>query len=77
MQTVISKIDVKRALDNCMREHVMVDGKGGLPPDAYALGETYAAMLRRGLESLPSFAMSQEAIAALARWEEHTRSSLH
>ena len=77
MQPVISKADVKRALDNCMREHAMVDGKGGLPPDAYALGETYAAMLRRGLESLPSGDVSREAIAALARWKEHTRSSLH
>ena len=26
MQTVISKADVKRALDNCIREHVMVEG---------------------------------------------------
>ena len=77
MQTVISKADVKRALDNCIREHVMVEGKGGLPPDAYVLGETYAAMLRRGLESLPRDAVSQEAIAALARWKEHTCSSLH
>ena len=77
MQTVITKTDVKQALDNCISEHAMVAGKGGLSPDAYVLGQTYAAMLQRRLECLPSGEVSQEAIAALARWKDPTRLRLH
>ncbi len=75
---MITQDDVKRALDNCMWEHIWGEGQqiSDLPDDVRAVGHLYVDMVAKRRNEVTEQQAGATIVAAVDKWKNHRRSPL-